>query len=249
MKIPAREFSQFKSRPCVMITAYDHPFAHIAEQAQVDIILVGDSGANVVLGLPSTRDIGMHEMELFVAAARRGAPGTHLIADMPWKSCATPATALKNARRMIQLGADSVKLEGHHPAVIRALRQADIEVVGHLGLLPQTAKSLKQVGNEDAEAERIVAQARALEKLGICLLVLEHMNGELAARITGELRIPTVGIGAGTGVNGQVLVLHDVLGIHDRRLPPFAKKHANVYQAALAGLRSYAREVTATRQP
>jgi 3-methyl-2-oxobutanoate hydroxymethyltransferase len=243
------QFSQFKSRPLVMATAYDAAFARIAEEAGVDIILVGDSLANVMLAKQSTRQINMSVMEIFVSAVAAGTNNTHITADMPHLSYHDPETALKNARRFLELGAHSVKLEGHHTDIIRKLTDSGVPVIGHLGLLPQTANSLKQVGNTEQEQKDILQAAKDLDEIGVIAIVLEHLSYDLARQVTLSLKTPTIGIGAGKEVNGQVLVLHDLLGIHPDPLPPFARKFADVYNTSLEGLRSYARAVRTREFP
>jgi len=229
--------------PLAMITAYDACFARMAEASGIDLILVGDSGANVVLGYASTREIGMTEMLMFVAAVRRGAPNTHIVADMPWQSDCDVATGVSNARRFVQAGADSVKIEGARVDVIRAIRSEGIEVIGHLGLLPQTATSFRQQGQSPEEAERIVNEARAVAEAGVCALVLEHIPERLGALVSQSIRdVPTIGIGAGKLVDGQVLVLHDALGLHPFKLPPFAHKFADLYAQGVLGLQLYVKE-------
>ncbi len=237
--ILAGDFPRFKREPLVMATAYDFPFAAILEEAGVDLILVGDSLANVVLGLSSTREVGMDAMCLFVGAASRGAPLTHIVADMPYGSDAQPALAAMNAKRFRDCGAHSVKLEGPKFDAVRAITSEGIAVIGHLGLLPQTAKSFKQVGHSDRERDEVLSAAEGLAQAGAVALVLEHMAFDLAAQITARIPIPTIGIGAGPGVNGQVLVLHDFLGIRGGHLPPFAKAFSDVRQEALRGARGY----------
>ena len=241
--IPASDFKIFKQKPMVVATAYDYPFARILEEAGVDVILVGDSLANVVLGFSSTREVGMDVMSVFVAAAARGAPHTHIVADMPYGSDATPVVAVTNARRFLSLGAHSVKLEGAKMEAVAALIAEGIPVVGHLGLLPQTAKSLRQVGHELSERDDVLRSAEALAKAGAAALVLEHMDFALADEVTRRIPIPTIGIGAGAGVNGQVLVLHDILGLNFRPLPPFAKAFASLRESALQGMREYCEAV------
>jgi 3-methyl-2-oxobutanoate hydroxymethyltransferase len=242
--IPASDFARFKQgAPMVMATGYDFPFARILEEAGVDVILVGDSLANVVLGLPSTREVGMDEMVLFAGAAARGAMSTHILADMPFGSDADPARAVANGKRLRAAGAHSVKLEGAKLEAVRALTGEGIPVVGHLGLLPQTAKTLKQVGREPAERDEVLRSADALVGAGASAMVLEHMAADLAAEVTRRVPIPTIGIGAGPGVDGQVLVLHDFLGMHAGNYPPFAKAFADLHGAALAGAKEYCRAV------
>lgn len=227
-------------RKVSMITAYDACFARIAEEAGIDMILVGDSGANVVLGHKSTRDIGMNEMLMFVGAVRRGAPNTHVVADMPWQSDRTPEEALIHAKRFLELGADSVKVEGCRPEVIQHLIQKNISVVGHLGLLPQTATSFKQQGREPEDALRIESEAKILAQCGVYALVLEHIPESLGGLISKGLDdVCVIGIGAGNQVDGQVLVLHDALGMHPFKIPPFAHRYADIFTQAVGGLRAY----------
>ena len=244
-----KELREMKGKsPVVMITAYDACFARMAEAAGIDMILVGDSGANVVLGYSSTREIGMDEMLVFVAAVRRGAPNTHVVADMPWQSDRDPGTALHNARRFIAAGADSVKIEGIHLETIETLRREGIEVVGHLGLLPQTATSFKQHGQSPEEAERLLIDARQFAQAGAFALVLEHIPERLGALVSqGIPHVITIGIGAGNMTDGQVLVLHDALGMHPFKLPPFAHKFADLYARGVDGLVLYAESVRARR--
>jgi 3-methyl-2-oxobutanoate hydroxymethyltransferase len=241
--VPAHDFARFKRVPLVMATGYDFPFARILEEAGVDVILVGDSLANVVLGLPTTREVGMDAMALFVGAVGRGARDTHILADMPYGSDADPAAAVANARRFLAAGAHSVKLEGPKYEVVKALVAEGIPVVGHVGLLPQTAKSLKQVGRDPSERDATLRAAEGLADAGVIALVLEHMASDLAAEITRRMPVPTVGIGAGPDVDGQVLVLHDFLGMHAGNYPPFAKAFADLHGAALAGAKDYCRAV------
>lgn len=221
-----------------MVTAYDYPFAQMAERAGADMILVGDSGANVVLGMASTRDIGMEEMLVFVSAARRGAPSTHIIGDLPYESETTPELALHNSRRMIAAGATSVKLEGARFEIVQHLCSHGIEVVGHLGLLPQTATSFKKAARETHEQEQLLRDALELERLGICALVLEHIPEELGQSVSEALRIPVIGIGAGSHCDGQVMVLHDLLGISER-IPSLAFGFGQVRTVAQSALQEY----------
>lgn len=233
-----------QQRSIVMITAYDAPFAQIAEDAGIDMILVGDSLANVVLGLESTQDVGMEEMLVFVKAARRGAMHTHITADMPYRSDLNKESALKNARALVHAGADSVKLEGCKPEIVKEIVANEIPVIGHLGLLPQTATSFKQRGQTEEDAHLILNEAIELAEAGISFLVLEHVKESLGSLVAQRLQgIPVIGIGAGKQVDGQVLVLHDALGIHKKKIPPFAKQYADLYSLAVKGLKDYAQDV------
>ena len=241
--VPASDFVRFKRQPLVMATGYDYPFARILEEGGVDVILVGDSLANVMLGLPSTRGVDMDVMSVFVGAVGRGAKDTHILADLPYGADSDPRAAVSNAKRFQSLGAHSVKLEGPKYEVVKALVSEGIPVVGHVGLLPQTAKSLKQVGRDQAERDEVMRAAEGLAAAGVCAMVLEHMAFDLAASITRRVPVPTVGIGAGPDVDGQVLVLHDFLGMRSGNYPPFAKAFADLRGAALAGVRDYCRSV------
>ena len=228
--------------PLVVCTAYDAAYASILEQAGVDIILVGDSLANVVLGLSSTRDIGMTEMEIFSAAVLRGARNTHVTVDLPYGAYADSTVALQNARRLMTLGASSVKLEGVEVDVIRALRADGIPVMGHLGVLQQTALSFKRVGQSLDDRDRLISEARALEDAGVFAVVLENVEAETAHTITESLTVPTIGIGAGDGTRGQVQVLHDLLGLVEKS-PPFAKPFASLRNEAKIAAENYAKAV------
>ncbi len=221
------------------ITAYDYGFAKIAESAGIDQILVGDSLANTMLGYKSTKCVGMDEMRIFVAAVCRGAPNTHVIADMPYMSYKDSKTALENARSLIDLGASSVKLEGFHPDIIETLCRNGIEVCCHLGLLPQTATSFKQVGNSEEDAERILREAKAIDEIGAFECVLEHIPEELGKKVTKAVKLITIGIGAGNETDGQVAVLHDALGIGNGKIPPFATKFCDIFCLAESGIKAY----------
>lgn len=244
-----QQFYAYKqsNRPIAMLTAYDAPFARMAEAAGIDTLLVGDSAANVVLGHASTRDIGMDEMVLFTGAVRRGAPNTHVVADMPYGADANSDCALSNAKRLLDAGANAVKIEGCPINVVSHLRNNGIEVVGHLGLLPQTAISFKQKGNTPEDAKRIMEEALLLDSFDLCALVLEHVPESLGALISQGIQAPVIGIGAGRQVDGQVLVLHDALGMHPFRIPPFASRYANIWEQGIAGMRTYAEAVRERR--
>ncbi len=236
--LSAQEIQGRKSPPLVMVTAYDFAFAGVLEEAGVDIVLVGDSAANVVLGLPSTRGIGLEELLLFTAAVARGAPGTHVLADMPYGSDATPDLAVSNARRFVAAGAASVKLEGPKLDVVRALTEAKIPVMGHLGVMPQTAASFRRVGKSEADGARLLREALDLQAAGAYTVLLENVAAAAARRITAALSVPTIGIGSGPGVTGQVQVLHDLLGL-SRHPPPFAQAFADLRPAAVGGIRAF----------
>ena len=222
-----------------VLTAYDFPSAQIAQKVGVDSILVGDSLANVVLGHSSTRDVGMPEMCLFTSAVRRGAPDIHIISDMPYGADKTPELAIENAQKLIDAGADSVKVEGDCISTLRAMVEAKIPVVGHLGLTPQTAKSYKQVGQSDAEAESIRKAVKAFEEIGLIAFVIEHVPSQLAEEISANSLIPCIGIGAGVMTDAQVMVFHDVLGIYGTKVPPIAHAFSDLQTEMLKGVEAY----------
>lgn len=226
-----------------MITAYDFAFAQMAEAAGVDQILVGDSLANTMLGYKSTREVGMTEMLIFVAAVCRGASNTHVVADMPYGSDANPQLAYDNARRFMDVGASSVKLEGVPAGVIENLIAHDIPVCAHLGLLPQTAANFKQKGQTDEEAAKIMADAKFVDSLGCFEMVLEHIPEALGTSITQQVGAATIGIGGGKFTDGQVLVMHDALGMHNRKIPPFATKFVDMYALGVEGIQKYVKSV------
>ena len=234
-----------KGEKVSMITAYDYAFARMAEEAGVDQILVGDSLANTMLGYKSTREIGMTEMLIFASAVCRGAPNTHVIGDMPYLSDKDPQTAYDNARRFMDVGCASIKLEGTPEGVIEFLRSKDIPVCAHHGLLPQTAENFKQKGRTAEEAAAIEAAAKFTDSLGCFEMVLEHIPEELGKKITDSVKAVTIGIGGGKFTNGHVLVMHDALGMHPGKIPPFATKFVDMYSLGVEGFKKYIDSVNA----
>ena len=247
MKLSVKEIRARKSvTPIPMLTAYTAPIAQALEKAGVPVLLVGDTVGMVEMGMKSTREVTIEHMEYHVAAVRRGAPNTHIIGDMPFNSDKDPVTALKNAERLLSAGADSIKLEGPKKTVIRHLLRNSVDVVGHTGLTPQTSKNFKQVGARPEEAERITNEAREIEEAGAFMIVLEHIPDSLAEAITRSLSIPTIGIGAGSNCDGQVLVINDVLGLGDK-WPPFSKQYTSMGEAIVEAGRAFIREVEENR--
>lgn len=222
-----------------MITAYDFAFAQMAEAAGIDQILVGDSLANTMLGYKSTREVGMTEMLIFVSAVCRGAPNTHVVADMPYMSDENPQLAYDNARRFMDAGAASVKLEGIKEGVFEKLIANNIPVCGHFGLLPQTAENFKQKGRTEEEAKLVMDSAKFADEVGCFEFVLEHIPEDLGTLITRQVKAVTIGIGGGKFTDGQVLVMHDALGMHDRKIPPFATKFVDMYSLGVEGMKKY----------
>jgi 3-methyl-2-oxobutanoate hydroxymethyltransferase len=228
--------------PIPMLTAYTTPVARCLQEAGIPVILIGDTVGMVEMGFASTRDVTLGHMCYHIGAVRRGAPGTHLIGDMPYDSDRDPPTALESARRLLASGADSVKLEGPKLKVIRHLVDNGIDVVGHTGLTPQTSVNFAQVGRGAADAQRVFEEAAAIAAAGAFMLVLEHIPDELAGRITAALRIPTIGIGAGPACDGQVLVINDAIGLGER-WPPFSRQYAYAGRLILEAAATFARQV------
>ncbi len=236
-KITITALNEKKRRhePITMMTAYDYPSALFADRAEMDTLLVGDSLAMVVLGYDSTVPLTMEEMLHHCRAVRRGAQYAFLIGDMPFMSYQVSfEESIRNAGRFLkEAGMDAVKLEGGSRAAltVAAIVNTGITVVGHIGLTPQSATQLggyRVQGRTATDAQRLLDDALTLEDAGAAMIVLEMVPDRVAARISESLRIPTIGIGAGPGCDGQVLVLHDVLGLYDRFTPRFAKKYAEL---------------------
>ena len=251
-KLPLTELAEYKGRgqKVVMVTAYDFPSGRLVDAAGVDLVLVGDSAAMVVLGHNSTVPATMDEMVILTRAVTRGARRPLVIADMPFGSFqVSNEDALANAIRFVkEAGADAVKVEGGGPTVarVRALVGAGVPVMGHIGLTPQSATMLggfKAQGRTAEKAARLVADARELEAAGCFSLVLEAVPAPVAAHITKELTIPTIGIGAGRDCDGQVLVYHDLLGLYEGQAPRFVKRYADVAGAIRAALETYVADV------
>jgi 3-methyl-2-oxobutanoate hydroxymethyltransferase len=223
--------------PISVLTAYDAPTARAEEDAGIDLILVGDSVGTNVLGYASEREVTLDDIAHHVRAVRRGAPDTPVLADLPYATYDTPKAAVSSARRLVTSGADMVKLEGFYPEIVAALVAADIPVCGHLGLECQHHDEKRLKARTAAAALELETHAIALAQAGLSLLVLELIPEPVATRITRRLDIPTIGIGAGRGTDGQVLVITDVLGVtkvgfrHNRR---FAELGTATRDAALA---------------
>jgi 3-methyl-2-oxobutanoate hydroxymethyltransferase len=241
----------------VMATAYDYPSGQIVDAAGADIVLVGDSGAEVVLGYDSTVAVSVEEMLMLTAATRRGVRSALLVADLPFGSYeVSDEQAIRTAQRFVkEARADAVKLEGGGPASIariRAIVAAGIPVMGHVGLTPQTSTALGGRRAQGRTAERaleLAAEALAVEDAGAFAIVFEAIPAAIAAEITRLLEIPVMGIGAGAETDGQVLVLHDMLGIYPGRAPRFAKQYAELRSAMLGAVSDYADEVRTRRFP
>jgi len=239
-----------------MLTAYDYPLASLVDAAGVDIILVGDSLANVVLGLESTTEVGMSEMIHHAKAVNRAVKQAFLIGDMPFESTQGDREgAVDSARRFIdEAGCNAIKLEWFDQCleVAESIVQAGIPVMGHVGLTPQTAEQLggfKVQGKDADSARKIVEYAKALEGKGCFSIVLECIPAQIAQIITEQLSIPTIGIGAGVHCDGQVLVIHDLLGLFDRFKPKFVKQYTDLRVPILEGIKQFCKEVEEGKFP
>jgi 3-methyl-2-oxobutanoate hydroxymethyltransferase len=242
--------------PIVMITAYDHPSAVVVEQAGVDVVLVGDSAANNVLGYSDTVPVTVEELLMLTRAVRRGLKTPLLVGDLPFGSYeASDAQAVATAHRFVkEAGADAVKLEGGGASAerARAIVRAGVPVMGHVGLTPQTATMLggyRAQGRTAARARQVLEDAVALQEAGCFSIVFEAIPAEVTDAIMPHLEIPVIGIGAGPSTDGQVLVLHDLLAIHDDFQPKFVKRFAAVKAEMLRGVEAYAEEVRTRRFP
>ena len=242
--------------PITMVTAYDYPSAQVAEEAGVDIVLVGDSAANVVLGYPGTEQVSMEEMIVLGKAVRRGLRTPLMVGDMPMGSYeASNEIAIQNAQRLIkETGCQVVKLEAGGISVerARAIVRSGIPVMGHVGLTPQTATALggyKAQGKTAQDAIKLCEDALALQSVGCFAIVFEAIPAAITEVIVEKLEIPTIGIGAGPATSGQVLVFHDLLGITTGRMAKFVKRYANVHETMVAGVKDYAAEVRSHHFP
>jgi 3-methyl-2-oxobutanoate hydroxymethyltransferase len=250
MTLPRLAEKKQLGEPIVMITAYDYPSAQVAEQAGVDVVLVGDSGAMTVLGYPSTVPVSTDEMLMLAAAVRRGLETPLLIGDLPFGSYeASDDQAIRTAQRFIkEAGCDAVKLERGGTSVqrARAIVDSGIPVMGHVGLTPQTATALGGHRAQGRTAERALVLARdalALQEAGCFSIVFEAIPAAVAQELMERLEVPVIGIGAGAATDGQVLVFHDLLGIYDGHVARFVKRYAETKAQMVAGVAEYAEDV------
>lgn len=239
-----------------MITAYDYPSAGVADAAGADVILVGDSLGMVVLGLPDTLSVTMEDMLHHTRAVARGVKRALIVGDMPYLSYHVSAEeAVRNAGRFMQAGAHAVKIEGGKPSrikVVEAILDAEVPVMGHVGLTPQSVNALggfKLQGKNTDDARRVVDEAIALEAAGCFAIVVEAVPAELAALIAEQLSIPIIGIGAGAACDGQVLVLHDLLGLYDGHKPKFVRQYAHLASDMQVAIEKYLEDVREGRFP
>ena len=256
MTLPRLAEKKRLREPIVMVTAYDYPSAQVAEEAGVDVVLVGDSGAMTVLGYPSTVPVSTDEMLMLAAAVRRGCKTPLLVGDLPFGSYeASDELAISTAQRFVkEAGCDAVKLERGGTSVqrARAIVDSGIPVMGHVGLTPQTATALGGYRAQGRNADRALAVARdaiALQEAGCFSLVFEAIPAAVAEVLMERLDIPVIGIGAGPATDGQVLVFHDLLGIRDGLGPRFVKRYANIQREMNAGVAAFAEDVRSRLYP
>jgi len=237
------------AEPLVMLTAYDYPSARMVDDAGADLILVGDSLAMVVLGYDNTLQVTVDDMAHHIGAVARANPKAMIVGDMPWMSFhVSVEDTVRNAARLIRAGAQCVKIEGGHERVpmVDALVAAEIPVMGHIGLTPQSVHAMggfKVQGKEASAALALVDEAKALEHAGCFALVIEGVPNLVANVVTEAVQCPTIGIGAGPGTDGQVLVFHDVLGLQDDFMPKFVRQYASLKIDGIAALSRYCSDV------
>ena len=257
-KLPLPELAELKRRgqKLAMVTAYDFPSGRIADEAGVELVLVGDSAGMVVLGNDSTVPITTEELLMLTRAVTRGAKRPIVVSDMPFGSFqVSDAAAVENAVRFVkEAGADAVKLEGAGPTLsrVQAIVGAGVPVMGHVGLTPQSATMLggfKAQGRTADKAEQLYEDALALEAAGCFAIVLEAVPAPVAAAVTEALGVPTIGIGAGAGCDGQVLVWHDLLGLYEGKAPRFVKRYADLAGEARRAVEAYVDDVREGRFP
>lgn len=256
VSLPRLAEMKAKGEPIVMVTAYDYPSAKVAEEAGVDVVLVGDSAANVVLGHSGTEAVTMEEMLVLGKAVRRGLKTPLMIGDMPKGSYeASNEAAVENAMRLVkETGCQTVKLEAGGISVerARAIVRAGIPVMGHVGLTPQTATALggyKAQGKTARAAIKLCEEALALEAAGCFAIVFEAVPAAVTEAVAAKLEVPIIGIGAGPAAAGQVLVFHDLLGITTGRMAKFVKQYADIHAEMVTGMKRYAEEVRSTHFP
>ncbi len=233
----------------IMLTGYDYPIAKILDEMQIDMILVGDSLGMAVQGHSDTKSVTMQDMTYHTRIVARGAMNTPIIGDMPINSYNTPEDGLKNARLFLDAGAHGVKIEGNRSGIVKALVREGIPVMGHVGMLPQSADSYKVKGKEPEEANRILRDALELDKCGVFSIVLECVPESLAKKITEQVKAPTIGIGAGEYCDGQVLVINDLLGLDNGFKPKFVKRYADLNAIVRSAVGRFRDEVLAGEYP
>jgi len=227
----------------VMLTAYDYQMAKILDETGIDLILVGDSLGMVIQGNRDTKSVTVTDMIYHTKAVAKGAKNAVIIGDMPINSCNTAKDSLRNAEHFLQAGAHGVKIEGNRSEVVRTLLEVGIPVMGHVGMLPQMAETYRVKGKTPDEAEEILQDAIALDRLGVFSIVLECIPEHLAKEITEKVATPTIGIGAGIHCDGQVLVVNDMLGVDESFKPKFVKRYAHLNKVIRDAVTKFKEEV------
>ena len=236
------EIVQKKNKQKVtVVTSYDYTMASLCDQ--VDILLVGDSAGMVMLGYENTTPVTMDQMCMFTEGVSNGRKNAIIVADLPNKSYENETDAVANSQRLINAGADAVKLEGRLPEIIKAIVKAGIPVMGHLGLLPQTAKKYSVQGKTEADAQMLLEDSKALEDAGCFTIVYEMVASETMKKITESITVPTIGIGCGKYCDGQVLVIHDMLGLYDKIDPKFVKRYLSLSKSIRKAVSEYVNDV------
>ena len=249
MKITVEKIKSMKGNEKIsMLTAYDYNTARIVDEAGIDIALIGDSLGMVVLGYETTQKVTMQDMIRHTAAVARGIKNAHVVADMPYKNYDNEKDAIKNAKLLVNAGANSVKTE-KKPEIAKALVENGVNVMGHTGLTPQTITDFKVQGKDEETARKIKEEAIALEKAGCYALILECVPMSLAKEITKSVSIPTIGIGAGPYCDGQVLVSNDMLGLFTDFKPKFVKRYAELGNEMKKALENYKKDVKEGKFP
>ena len=254
--LPTLAALKARARPIVMLTAYDYPSGRVAEEAGVDVVLVGDSAAMTVLGYDTTRAIAIDELLVLTRAVRRAVARVPVVGDLPFGSYEeSDERAVATARRFVDdAGCDAVKLEGAGAMLsrVRAIVSAGIPVIGHVGLLPQSVTSpegYRAKGRDAGQALAIIAGAEKLEAVGCAALVIEAVPAEIGALVTARVSIPVIGIGAGAATGGQVLVYHDLLGLGEGSVPRFVRRYAETRDTLVSAVRHWADDVRSGRYP
>jgi 3-methyl-2-oxobutanoate hydroxymethyltransferase len=233
----------------IMLTAYDYQVAKMLDEMKIDLILVGDSLGMVVQGYSDTKNVTMEDMIYHTRAVARGVKDTPIIGDMPINSCKTAKDGLENAKRFLDAGAHGVKIEGNRSDIVKTLLKAGVPVMGHVGMLPQTAETYKVKGKTMEEAEGILQDAMELDKCSVFSIVLECVPESLAKRMTERVKAPTIGIGAGIHCDGQVLVTNDMLGLDEGFKPKFVKRYANLNAIIKNAVAKFKEEVLTDKYP
>jgi 3-methyl-2-oxobutanoate hydroxymethyltransferase len=241
-----------EGRKIATLTAYDYPMGRLLDEGGIDIVLVGDSLGMVVLGYPDTTSVTMEDMVRHTAAVRRGVTNALVVADLPKGSYDIPEAAVANGRRLMEAGADAVKLEGARVEEIRAVVGAGMPMMAHLGMLPQSVREeggYRLKGKTEDQATELIAQARAVEAAGAFAVVLELVKADVATRISESVGIPTIGIGSGPECDGQVLVIHDLIGLFPWFRPKFAVPEADVANEIRGAVAAYRRRTQGSMGP